>query len=63
MILKYYIGSTKGSKQEAQAAHQTVIKGWKDAIRAAEVAQESWPLHVTGKLYFLVMTTFWSFEL
>lgn len=47
MILKYYIGSTKGSKQEAQAAHQTVIKGWKDAIIAAEVAQESWPLHVT----------------
>lgn len=47
MILKYYIGSTKGSKQEALAAHETVIEGWKDAIRAAEVAQESLPLHVT----------------
>ena len=63
MILKYYIGSTKGSKQEALAAHETVIEGWKDAIRAAEVAQESLPLHVTGKLYLLLMATFWTFEL
>lgn len=49
MILKYFIGSTKTSKKEAYAAHEKVIEGWKDAIRAAEVAQDFWPLHITGK--------------
>ncbi len=49
MILKYFIGSTKTSKMEAYAAHEKVIEGWKDAIRAAEVAQDFWPLHISGK--------------
>ena len=34
---------------EAYAAHEKVIEGWKDAIRAAEVAQDFWPLHISGK--------------
>jgi hypothetical protein len=49
MILKYFIGSTKTSKDEAFASHEKITEGWKDAIRAAEQAQECWPLHVTGK--------------
>jgi hypothetical protein len=47
MIIKYFIGSTKTSKEEAYAAHELIVEGWKDAIQAAEVVQESWPLHVT----------------
>lgn len=50
MILKYFIGSTKTAKREAFAAHEKIVEGWKDAIRAAEVAQEFWPLHVTGEI-------------
>lgn len=49
MILKYFIGSHKNAKKEAFAAHEKIVEGWKDAIRAAEVAQEFWPLHITGK--------------
>lgn len=47
MIIKYVIGSTKTSKDEAYAAHELIIEGWKDAIRATEEVQDSWPLHVT----------------
>jgi len=47
MILKYFIGSHKNAKKEAFAAHEKIVEGWKDAIRAAEVAQEFWPLHIT----------------
>jgi len=52
MITKYFIGATKTSKEEAYATHEKIVEGWKDAIRAAEQAQESWPLHVTddGKI-------------
>jgi len=53
MIMKYFLlGSTKTSKKEALASHEKIVEGWKDAIRAAEQAQEYWPLHVTddGKI-------------
>jgi len=51
MIMKYFLlGSTKTSKKEALASHEKIVEGWKDAIRAAEQAQEYWPLHVTGRL-------------
>lgn len=52
MIIKYFIGSTKDAKKEALAAHEKIVEGWKDAIKAAEVAQDFWPLHVTddGKI-------------
>lgn len=52
MIFKYFIGSTKNAKQEALAAHEKIVEGWKDAIKAAELAQDFWPLHVTddGKI-------------
>mmetsp|Transcript_465 Transcript_465/g.511 ORF Transcript_465/g.511 Transcript_465/m.511 type:complete len:191 (+) Transcript_465:274-846(+) len=46
MVLKYFIGSTKSEKEEAFAAHEKVIEGWKDAIRASEQAQENFALHV-----------------
>ena len=49
MICKYFIGSTKNAKKEALAAHEKIVEGWKDAIKAAEVAQDFWPLHVTSK--------------
>ena len=54
MIIKYVIGSTKTSKDEAYAAHELIIEGWKDAIRATEEVQDSWPLHVTGMLLLLL---------
>lgn len=47
MILKGLLGPTKTAKEEALAAHERVIEGWKDAIMAAEQVQENWPLHVT----------------
>ena len=56
MIIKYFIGPVKNAKKDALAAHEKIVEGWKDAIKAAEVAQEFFPLHVTGKninLYFM----------
>jgi len=50
MIVKcFLLGSTKTSKEEALAAHEKVIEGWKDAIRAAEQMQEYFPLHVSDE--------------
>ena len=49
MIIKYFIGPVKNAKKDALAAHEKIVEGWKDAIKAAEVAQEFFPLHVTGK--------------
>lgn len=52
MICKYFIGSKKGAKEDALASHEKIVEGWKDAIKAAELAQDFWPLHVTedGKI-------------
>ena len=51
MVLRYWIGPTKTARQEALQNHELFVEGWKDAIRAAEAAQEGgyWPVSVDGK--------------
>lgn len=48
LILRSLIGSRKGEKDEAKATHELITEGWKNAIKAAEEAQEGgyWPVHV-----------------
>jgi hypothetical protein len=46
--MKYFIGTTKTSRAEQLAAHEKIVEGWKDAIRAAEEKlDDEFPLHVS----------------
>ena len=55
-VVRNLIGLTKDSKSEAQSAHNALIESWKQAIQAAEKANEGgfWPIHVAGTLGFSV---------
>jgi DNA-directed RNA polymerase subunit K/omega len=46
--MKYFIGTTKTYRAEQLAAHEKLVEGWKDAIRAAEEKlDDQFPLHVS----------------
>lgn len=46
--MKYFIGTTKTYRAEQLAAHEKLVEGWKDAIRAAEEKlKDQFPLHVS----------------
>lgn len=55
MIIRSMVGPTKTFWKDERATHETFVEGWKNAVDAAEKAQEGgyWPVHVnkeTGRI-------------
>ena len=51
VLLRAIVGPSKEFKENQRAAHDMLVKGWKNAVQAAEKANEDgyWPVRVDGK--------------